>query len=120
MAPPQPPCVGGVSTRVLRRLLISGLLLAAALVLPTSASAIGQAKLTTAINAQMKAAGGSSSAYVMALDGDDVVYSLRPDKPLIPASVNKLFTTATALRLFGADTTLDTTVYADGEVDADG
>jgi D-alanyl-D-alanine carboxypeptidase/D-alanyl-D-alanine-endopeptidase (penicillin-binding protein 4) len=105
---------------VFRRLLISGLLLAAALVLPTSASAITQAKLATALNAQMKLAGGASAAYVMALDGDDVLYSLRPDKPLIPASVNKLFTTATALRLFGADTTLDTTVSTDGEVDENG
>jgi D-alanyl-D-alanine carboxypeptidase/D-alanyl-D-alanine-endopeptidase (penicillin-binding protein 4) len=105
---------------VLRRLLISGLLLAAVLVLPATASAIGQAKLTTALNAQMRLAGGSSAAYVMALDGDDVLYSLRPDKALIPASVNKLFTTATALRRFGAAGTLDTTVSTDGEIDENG
>jgi D-alanyl-D-alanine carboxypeptidase/D-alanyl-D-alanine-endopeptidase (penicillin-binding protein 4) len=102
---------------VLRRLLISGLLLAAALAVPASASALTQARLTATLNAQMRLAGGSSAAYVMALDGDDVLYSLRPDKALLPASVNKLFTTAAALRRFGADATLDTTVYADGEID---
>jgi D-alanyl-D-alanine carboxypeptidase/D-alanyl-D-alanine-endopeptidase (penicillin-binding protein 4) len=105
---------------VLRRLLISGLLLAAVVALPATASAISQAKLTTALNAQMRLAGGSSAAYVMELDGDDVLYSLRPDKALVPASVNKLFTTATALRRFGAPATLDTTVYAEGEIDENG
>jgi D-alanyl-D-alanine carboxypeptidase/D-alanyl-D-alanine-endopeptidase (penicillin-binding protein 4) len=105
---------------VLRRLRISALLLVALLALPASASALTPAQLTTALNAQMRLAGGSSAAYVMALDGDDVLYSLRPDKALIPASVNKLFTTATALRRFGADARLDTTVYAEGEIDAAG
>lgn len=100
-----------------RRRLIPALLLAVLLVLPSSASALTPAKLTAALNAQMRQAGSSSAAYVMELDGDDVLYSLRPDQALMPASVNKLFTTATALRRFGAAGTLDTSVVADGEID---
>ncbi|MCW3009030.1 MAG: D-alanyl-D-alaninecarboxypeptidase/D-alanyl-D-alanine-endopeptidase [Solirubrobacterales bacterium] len=101
-----------------RRRLIPALLLAVLLVLPSSASALAPAKLTAALNAQMRQAGSSSAAYVMELNGDDVLYSLRPDQALMPASVNKLFTTATALRRFGAAGTLDTSVVADGEIDA--
>lgn len=100
-----------------RRRLIPALLLAVLLVLPSSASALTPAKLTAALNAQMRQAGSSSAAYVMELNGDDVLYSLRPDQALMPASVNKLFTTATALRRFGAAGTLDTSVVADGEID---
>jgi D-alanyl-D-alanine carboxypeptidase/D-alanyl-D-alanine-endopeptidase (penicillin-binding protein 4) len=103
---------------VFRRRLIPALLLAVLLVLPSSASALAPAKLTAALNAQMRQAGSSSAAYVMELNGDDVLYSLRPDQALMPASVNKLFTTATALRRFGAAGTLDTSVVADGEIDA--
>jgi D-alanyl-D-alanine carboxypeptidase/D-alanyl-D-alanine-endopeptidase (penicillin-binding protein 4) len=102
---------------VFRRRLIPALLLAVLLVLPSSASALTPAKLTAALNAQMRQAGSSSAAYVMELNGDDVLYSLRPDQALMPASVNKLFTTATALRRFGAAGTLDTSVVADGEID---
>lgn len=100
-----------------RRRLIPALLLAVLLVLPSSASALTPAKLTAALNAQMRQAGSSSAAYVMELNGDDVLYSVRPDRALMPASVNKLFTTATALRRFGAAATLDTSVVADGEID---
>jgi D-alanyl-D-alanine carboxypeptidase/D-alanyl-D-alanine-endopeptidase (penicillin-binding protein 4) len=102
---------------VFRRRLIPALLLAVLLVLPPSASALTPAKLTAALNAQMRQAGSSSAAYVMELNGDDVLYSVRPDRALMPASVNKLFTTATALRRFGAAGTFDTSVVADGEID---
>jgi serine-type D-Ala-D-Ala carboxypeptidase/endopeptidase (penicillin-binding protein 4) len=103
-----------------RRRTIPTLLLLAVLALPASASAISPSTLTASLSAAMRHAGSASSAYVMTLDGDRVLYSLRPDASLVPASVNKLFTTATALRRFGPSARLDTTVLADGPIGDDG
>ncbi len=103
-----------------RRRLILGPLLAVLLALPAPALGMSESAVRSSLNAQMRQAGGASAAYVLALDGDRPIYSLRPDRALIPASVNKLFVTATALRRYGGDATLDTTVLAGGPVDEAG
>jgi D-alanyl-D-alanine carboxypeptidase/D-alanyl-D-alanine-endopeptidase (penicillin-binding protein 4) len=105
---------------VTRRRLLLGPLLALLLVLPAPAGAISTTELQSALSAQMRHAGGASAAYVIALDGDQPLYALRPDRTLIPASVNKLFVTATALLRYGPEVRLDTSVLTTGEIDADG
>jgi D-alanyl-D-alanine carboxypeptidase/D-alanyl-D-alanine-endopeptidase (penicillin-binding protein 4) len=105
---------------VFRRCLAPGLLLAVVLTLPAPASAVSESGLRSALAAQMRHAGSNSSAYVVAVDGDEPIYSLRADRPLMPASVNKLFTTATALNLFGPDERIETTALAKTALDDDG
>jgi len=106
---------------VFRLRLLLGLVLAAVLAVPVaSASAITPGKLRSALSAQMRKVPSTSGAYVMALDGDRRLFSRRADRSLIPASVNKLFVTSTALLRFGPSTRLDTTVVTDGEIDEDG
>jgi serine-type D-Ala-D-Ala carboxypeptidase/endopeptidase (penicillin-binding protein 4) len=94
-----------------------GPILALFLVIPASAGATTPAQMSSALSAQMRQAGSHSSAYVVKLDGDTPLYSLRADTPLIPASVNKLFVTATALLRYGPDQRFATTVLTDGTID---
>ncbi len=105
------------------RRLIPGPLLAvlvALVAVPAPADAITERALATQLAAHMRQAGAASSAYVMRLDGDEPVYALRADRALIPASVNKLFVTATALRRFGPGERLRTAVLAREEIGPDG
>lgn len=103
-----------------RRCLITGPLVAVLLALPASAPAISPSALSARLADQMGQAGGAASAYVARVDGDEPLYALRADRPLIPASVNKLFVTATALRLFGATERLETAVVARAAIDEEG
>ena len=105
---------------VFRRCLAPGLLLAVVLTLPAPASAVSESGLRSALAAQMRQAGAASSVHVVRVDGDTPIYSLRADRPLIPASVNKLFTTATALNLFGPGERIKTTALARVPLDEDG
>jgi D-alanyl-D-alanine carboxypeptidase/D-alanyl-D-alanine-endopeptidase (penicillin-binding protein 4) len=108
-----PPCV-------FRRCLAPGLLLAAVLTLPAPASAVSESGLRSALAAQMRHAGAAASVYVVRADGDQPIYSLRADRPLMPASVNKLYTTSTALDLFGPGERIETTALAKAPLDDDG
>lgn len=103
-----------------RRTLAGSLLAVLVLVLPAPAGAATLQQVRAKLAQEMRHAGPAAGAYVLRLDDDHPVYTLRADRPLIPASVNKLFVTATALRLHGPDATLDTVVLRDGDVDADG
>ncbi len=94
--------------------------MAAVLTLPAPASAVSQSGLRSALSAQMRQAGAASSVYVVGVDGDRPIYSLRADRPLMPASVNKLFTTSTALNLFGPGERIETTALAKKPLDDDG
>ncbi len=64
--------------------------------------------------------GGRVGALALDLTTGTTLYSRNADAARIPASVEKLFTTATALRRFGPDARLTTTVVHSGEIDDDG
>jgi serine-type D-Ala-D-Ala carboxypeptidase/endopeptidase (penicillin-binding protein 4) len=86
---------------------------------PTAAKAARspQATLTASLNSTIRHTGSHSSAYVVDLDTGRALYSHSPDVPRLPASVEKLYTTSTALLDFGANTTLTTSVYGSGTLD---
>ena len=91
----------------------------AAAVLPaTPAAATTGAQLRAELTRQSAKLGSASGQYVLDLTDDRVLWSKRPDTALVPASNEKLFTTATTLRTLGATAKLTTTVVA-GEPQAD-
>jgi serine-type D-Ala-D-Ala carboxypeptidase/endopeptidase (penicillin-binding protein 4) len=103
--------------RMLR--LIAALLLAAALT-PAAALAGGPAATRAALASQMRFAGGGSGAYAVDLDSGRTIYASRADTARTPASVEKLYTTSTALTLYGVDGHLTTHVLGDVGVDPGG
>src|SRR5215207_9234060 len=88
--------------------------------LPAAASAGGRAATARALEAQMTAAGSSSGALAVDLDTGRTIYARRADTPRMPASVEKLYTSATALERLGADGRLTTGVYAETPPDDEG
>jgi D-alanyl-D-alanine carboxypeptidase/D-alanyl-D-alanine-endopeptidase (penicillin-binding protein 4) len=68
----------------------------------------------------MRRAGPQSGALVVDLASGRELFSLRAGAPRAPASVEKLYTTAAALALFGPTTTLQTTVTGVGSPDSRG
>ncbi|HLM50230.1 MAG TPA: D-alanyl-D-alanine carboxypeptidase, partial [Solirubrobacteraceae bacterium] len=70
--------------------------------------------------ALMGPAGAASGAYVAQVGTGAEVFASRADVPRIPASVQKLYTTSAALRRFGPDDRLLTTVVGTGTIDGDG
>jgi len=102
-----------------RALVVS--LVAALAVLPAgAASAISTPTLRAKLSREMRHAGGFSGAFVRDLDGQRTLFSSKPDAPRAPASVEKLYTTASALMRFGPDATLPTSVAGRGFLDPDG
>jgi D-alanyl-D-alanine carboxypeptidase/D-alanyl-D-alanine-endopeptidase (penicillin-binding protein 4) len=99
--------------------LIVALLLAAAL-MPAAALAGGPAATRAALAAQMRHAGGGSGALAVDLDSGRTLYALRADTARTPASVEKLYTTSTALTLYGVDGHLTTQLLGDVGVDPGG
>ncbi|HTE64536.1 MAG TPA: D-alanyl-D-alanine carboxypeptidase/D-alanyl-D-alanine-endopeptidase [Solirubrobacteraceae bacterium] len=91
-----------------------------ALLLPATASAAGRAGTARALDTQMRYAGSSSSALVVDLESSAEVYALRAEVPRMPASVQKLYTSATTLRRLGASGRLTTSVFAEAAPDAAG
>jgi D-alanyl-D-alanine carboxypeptidase/D-alanyl-D-alanine-endopeptidase (penicillin-binding protein 4) len=73
------------------------------------------APLTRSLNAGMRSAGSQSSAEVEDLSSGATLYAHEANVARIPASVEKLYTTATALERFGPTTRLTTTVLGTGE-----
>ena len=103
----------------LRALVVS--LLAVLAVLPAgAASAISAPTLQAKLAREMRHAGGFSGAYVRDLDSERTLFAAKADAPRAPASVEKLYTTASALMRFGPDATLPTTVAGRGFLDPDG
>jgi D-alanyl-D-alanine carboxypeptidase/D-alanyl-D-alanine-endopeptidase (penicillin-binding protein 4) len=66
----------------------------------------------------MDQTGSASGAFVYDVRTDHRVFADSARKPRILASNTKLFTTSTALDVIGANDHLDTTVWADGTLDA--
>ena len=94
----------------MRRLLATLLAVAAPLAGATPASAFSTADLHAKLTREMRLAGPASGAYVRDLDSGQQLFALRENIPRIPASVQKLYTTASALLRLGPSATLDTTV----------
>jgi D-alanyl-D-alanine carboxypeptidase/D-alanyl-D-alanine-endopeptidase (penicillin-binding protein 4) len=88
----------------------------AALLAP-AAQAAGPAKTKRILAQQMAQAGASSGAYVVDLDTGQALYAEDADVARIPASVQKLYTSAAALERFGATGALATSVL--GEIAPD-
>jgi len=82
--------------------------------------AVGPAATAKALAAQMRYAGAGSGALAVDLDSGRKLYSLRADVPRMPASVQKLYTSATTLRTLGAAGRLTTTVLAGAAPNAKG
>src|ERR1044071_4394425 len=68
----------------------------------------------------MARAGAYSGAYAVDLGTGAELYANKADVGRMPASVNKLYTTAGALLRYGADGRLTTTVLSAGLPDASG
>lgn len=101
--------------RTLRPLL---LLLALACALPAApARAAGPAATSAVLDRQMRQAGAGSGALAVDLDSGEKLYAVRADTPRVPASVQKLYTTSTALTLFGVEGQLTTEVLGDVGLD---
>jgi len=100
--------------------LITVLLAAATLLLPAVARAAGPRATRSALGAQMRSAGAGSGALAIDLDSGREIFASRPDVPRMPASVNKLFTTSTALTLYGPAGHLTTSALGDVAVDPGG
>jgi len=98
-------------------LFLSAAALTAPAALSTTASAL---PLDSAVARELARGGGANGGYVLDTTTGRVLASVRADTPRIPASVEKLYTTASALLRFGADGTLDTTVLGDGTLQDDG
>jgi D-alanyl-D-alanine carboxypeptidase/D-alanyl-D-alanine-endopeptidase (penicillin-binding protein 4) len=108
----------------MRRLLL--MLLAVAVAAPLAgaapALAFSEADLRAALAKEMRHAGSGSGAYVADLDSGRQLFARRADTARIPASVEKLYTTSSALLRLGPAATLRTVAVAapDAIVEADG
>jgi serine-type D-Ala-D-Ala carboxypeptidase/endopeptidase (penicillin-binding protein 4) len=108
--------------RALAAAMRGGLAACAALVLcavfaaPAALASGGElpAGLTRALNNGMRSAGASSSAEVKDLSTGETLYAHHAAVARIPASVEKLYTTSTALEVFGPTARLSTSVLGAG------
>jgi len=86
----------------------------------TPAKPLNLAEQITAILSQPELARAHWGIDVTDLDTGKLIYAVNPAQLFIPASNNKLLTTATALSLAGPAYRFRTTVEAEGKVDSDG
>jgi serine-type D-Ala-D-Ala carboxypeptidase/endopeptidase (penicillin-binding protein 4) len=79
-----------------------------------------KATLARSLALGIHAASGSSGGYVLDLNTGRALFSSAPDVPRLPASVEKLYTTSTALLRYGPNATLTTSVLGKGTLDIRG
>jgi D-alanyl-D-alanine carboxypeptidase/D-alanyl-D-alanine-endopeptidase (penicillin-binding protein 4) len=92
----------------MRRVHAALLALLVALAGAAPAGAYTETELKTKISREMRKAPASSGAYVRDMDTGEELYALRENAVRIPASVEKLFTTSSALLRLGPAATLQT------------
>ncbi len=103
-----------------RRLLAVLVVGVATLAGPASALAAGSRKATAqqtlqqALNGGVNAAGSASGVYVVDLNTGKQLYAYKAGTGRLPASVEKLYTTSTALLRMGPNATLTTRVFGTG------
>ncbi len=78
------------------------------------------AALQTAITRDLRLAGGTSSALVVDMTSGATLFSAAPEAAMLPASIEKLYTTSTALLLYGPSATLQTSVLGTGSLGGGG
>jgi D-alanyl-D-alanine carboxypeptidase/D-alanyl-D-alanine-endopeptidase (penicillin-binding protein 4) len=83
-----------------------------AALLPATADAAGLTATKRVLRQNMARAGAFSGAYVVDLDSGQALYAKRATIPRMPASVEKLYTSATALTRFGPTGVLTTSAMA--------
>ncbi len=112
-----------ITTRRVAPLIVAALALLCALAGPTFAAAgashpRAQAAdlLGSSLDRSLRGAGRASGASVMDLTTGATLYANRAGVGRLPASVQKLWTTSTALLAFGPSTRLTTSVLADGRL----
>jgi serine-type D-Ala-D-Ala carboxypeptidase/endopeptidase (penicillin-binding protein 4) len=76
--------------------------------------------LTKALKAGLRSAGRSSGAYVVDMNTGQTLFSASPNVRRLPASVEKVYTTSTALLHFGPSANLLTSVLGNGTMSATG
>jgi D-alanyl-D-alanine carboxypeptidase/D-alanyl-D-alanine-endopeptidase (penicillin-binding protein 4) len=77
-------------------------------------------RLVGSLNGSMGQAGGAGGAYVLDLSTGQPLYSNKAGVMRLPASVEKLYTTSTALLLYGPNATLTTSIYGKGQLQGNG
>lgn len=87
---------------------------------PAAVAAAGRTGTARALGDQMRHAGGRAGALAVDLDSGRVLYARRAGVPRMPASVEKLYTTATGLRRLGSGARLSTDVLVAARPDAAG
>src|SRR4051794_29501098 len=104
----------------MRRALGVVLLVLALLAVPSAAGAIGEQQLSKILTRQMDHAGPFSGVYVEDVGSGVPVYSKNATEPLVPASVEKLWSTAAVLSYYRDDERLLTSVLKDRPIAIDG
>ncbi len=87
---------------------------------PAQSTGAARRALGTALTRGIDAAAGASGAYVVDLNTSRTLYSSAAGVGRLPASVEKIYTTTTALLRFGPAATLTTNVLGVGTLDANG
>ena len=100
------------------RVLVRFAVLTAALL--AGAATPAAASLGGSLAAELASVGGSNGEEVMNLGTGHILFSSARNSRRIPASVEKLYTTSTALAQFGASGRLQTRIFARGSVDSHG
>lgn len=85
-----------------------------------SPASTGPVALSAALSRQMAIAGRSSGAYVYDITAGKALYASHAGQLHPPASVEKLYTSTTALMKMGPSARLSTTVYGTGELASGG
>ena len=86
----------------------------------TPALALTKAAVQKRIASALLKSGASSGALVTDLTAGEPLYAARADLARVPASTEKLYTTATALGRFGPSARLSTELLTSGTIDANG
>ena len=87
---------------------------------PAQSPAGAQRALRAALTQGINAAGGAGGVYVLDLNTGRPLYSSAADAGFLPASVEKIYTTSTALLRFGPSATLTTRLLGVGHLDSGG
>ncbi len=111
---------GRISKRLTQFLLLWALALSLATVATATASAAGLSGTRESLARDLRGASSGTGAVAVDLDTGDVLVNAGGRRRLVPASVNKLYTTSTLLRRFGPGARLATRVLADDYIDATG